>query len=77
MKEHFYYFNFHIEEPNNGWIANDWSVVSSMEPFFPICDVRRWAKEEFGKDSEIIITYVMEVSDRDFKQLVSDVENDK
>lgn len=71
-----FYFTFHISVPESGFAVDDFSVVETPGVYFPITDVIRWAREEFGNTVQINITNVIEISNRDFKQLVSDIENE-
>lgn len=71
----FYYFTFHVEVPSKGWVADDYSCIETAGSYFPVCDIRRWARQEFGNDCKFLVTNVVRIDDKDFKQLVSDIEN--
>lgn len=71
-----FYFTFHIEASDKDWVADDYSVIETAGVYFPITDVKKWAQEIFGDNCKFLVTNVFEISNRDFKQLVSDIENE-
>lgn len=69
----FWYFTFKVTNATTGFAKEDKSVVCNSEEYFPAELVECWADEEFGENSEILITNVVEISPAAYERLAAKI----
>ena len=66
---YYFYFTYFLDVPQSGaQCKNDGVTVSDTE-LFPIGNVHTYFREEFGKDAEITILNVIQISEEDYEKL--------
>ena len=77
MGGYYWYFEFHVNDPKTGYEADDFSIASAQEDFFPIDAVLCWKDEVFGSDTKLQITTVFKISEAAYNDLLPRIERDE